>query len=153
MKFLVDANVLSEVTRPDPSPAVVEWLRAREAELVVTPIILGEIEYGIRLTSSSKKKKQLQDWFDAGVRLLRVVDLDVQTASVWAVLLARLKKKGQAMPVKDSLIAASALQHDLTIVTRNTADFRNVGTKLIDPLTTQLHPISCVAATEGSLGR
>ena len=133
MKYLVDANVLSEVTRPDPCPAVVEWLRKHEPSLVVTPIILGEIEYGIGLTSSTRKRKDLERWFAEGMKRLRVLDLDSGTASVWATLLVRLKKKGLAMPVKDSLIAASALQHKLTIITRNIRDFQNAGVSLINP--------------------
>ncbi len=133
MKYLVDANVLSEVTRPAPSPAVVDWLRTHEPDLVVTPIVLGEIQYGIGLTASSSKRKALQQWFEDGLQRLRVLDLDSGTASAWAALLVRLKRKGQAMPVKDSLIAASALQHHLTIVTRNIADFRNVGVPLMNP--------------------
>ncbi len=133
MRYLVDANVLSEVTRPQPAAVVVEWLRQHEKELVVTPIILGEIEYGIGLTPSGRKRTVLRRWFEDGVRRLRVVDLDARTASTWAALLVRLKQKGQAMPVKDSLIAASALQHRLTIVTRNLGDFRNVGVPLVNP--------------------
>lgn len=133
MMYLVDANVLNEVTRPAPCPAVVEWLRKHEPSLVVTPIILGEIEYGIGLTSSTRKRKDLERWFAEGMKRLRVLDLDSGTASVWATLLVRLKKKGLAMPVKDSLIAASALQHKLTIVTRNIRDFHNAGVSLINP--------------------
>ena len=133
MKFLVDANVLSEVTRPAPFPAVVEWLRKHEPDLVVTPIVLGEIEYGIGLTASLSKRKALQHWIEDGLQRLRVLDLDSGTASAWAVLLVRPQKKGQAMPVKDSLIAASALQHQLTIVTRNIGDFRNAGVPLMNP--------------------
>ncbi len=133
MKYLVDANVLSEVTRPAPSSAVIGWLRTHEPDLVVTPIVLGEIEYGIGLTTSSIKRKALERWFEDGLQRLRVLDLDSSTASAWATLLVRLKKKGQAMPVKDSLIAASALQHHLTIVTRNIGDFRNVGVPLLNP--------------------
>lgn len=133
MKYLVDANVLSEATRPAPSPAVVDWLRTHEHDLVVTPIVLGEIEYGIGLTASLRKRKDLERWFAEGMQRLRVLDLDSGTASVWALLLVRLKKKGQAMPVKDSLIAASALQHQLSIVTRNTSDFKNAGVALINP--------------------
>lgn len=131
--YLVDANVLSEATRPAPSPHVIGWLRDHEPELVVTPIILGEIEYGILLLPSGKKRTQLLTWFRQGVQRLRVLDLDAGTAAVWAELLARLKRKGQAMPVKDSLIAASALQHQLTIVTRNVPDFRHAGVPLFDP--------------------
>ncbi len=133
MKYLVDADVLCEVTRPEPSPAVVEWLRKHERNLSVTPIVLGEIEYGIGLTTSSRKRIELELWFAEGMKRLRVIDMDAGTASVWAALLIRLKKKGRAMPVKDSLIAASALQHQLTIVTRNVSDFRNAGVSLFNP--------------------
>lgn len=133
MKYLVDANVLSEVTRPEPFAEVVAWLRKHERDLAVTPIVLGEIEYGIGLTNSPRKRKELEHWFAEGMKRLRVIDLDSGTASVWAALLARLKKKGRAMPVKDSLIAASAIQHQLTIVTRNVSDFQNAGVPLINP--------------------
>ena len=115
------------------NPAVVEWLQKHERDLVVTPIVLGEIEYGIGLTASPRKRKELELWFAEGMKRLRVVDLDSGTASVWADLLVRIKKKGRAMPVKDSLIAASALQHQLTIVTRNISDFQNAGVPLINP--------------------
>jgi len=133
VKYLVNANVLSEATRPQPIAAAIDWLRRHEADLVVTPIVLGEIEYGIRLMSSGRKRVALQRWFADGVRRLRVLDLDAGAASAWAELLARLKRKGRAMPVKDSLIAASALQHSLTVVTRNTVDFQHAGVPLVDP--------------------
>lgn len=133
MKFLVDANVLSEVTRPEPQPAVVQWLRKHERDIAVTPIVLGEIEYGIGLTTSTRKRKELERWFAEGMKRLRVIDLDADTASTWAALLVRLRKKGKAMPVKNSLIAASALQHQLTIVTRNISDFQNAGVLLFNP--------------------
>jgi predicted nucleic acid-binding protein len=133
MKFLMDANVLSEVTRPEPSAKVVEWLRKHERDLAVTPIVLGEIEYGIGLTISPRKRKELEHWFAEGMKRLRLIDLDSGTASAWAALLVRLKKKGRAMPVKDSLIAASAIQHQLTIVTRNVSDFQHTGVSLINP--------------------
>lgn len=133
MKYIVDANVLSEVTRPEPSSCVIAWLRKHEPDLAVNPIILGEIEYGIRLVPSSRKRKGLEIWFAEGMKRLRVVDLDSATASVWATLLVGLKKKGRAMPVKDSLIAASAIQHNLTIVTRNVNDFQHASVPLINP--------------------
>lgn len=137
MRFLVDANVLSEVTRPHASAKVIQWLRDHEEDFVVNPIVLGEIEYGIGLTPSIRKRAELQKWFEEGLRRLRVLDIDSGTASAWAALLVRLKKTGKAMPVKDSLIAASALQHKLTIVTRNTVDFEYAGVKLIDPFSTK----------------
>ena len=133
MKYLVDANVLSEVTRPHASANVIQWLQDHEANFVVNPVVLGEIEYGIGLTPSARKRAELQKWFEDGLRRLRVLDIDSGTASTWSALLVRLRKNGKAMPVKDSLIAASALQHKLTIVTSNTTDFQHAGVKLIDP--------------------
>ena len=125
MKFLVDANVLSEPTKPAPDARVVEWLRAHERELAVNPIILGELEYGILLLPAGRRRARLEQWFAAGVQRLRVLDFDTTTASEWACLLARLKKKGHAMPIKDSLIAATALAHGLAVATRNATDLRN----------------------------
>ncbi len=133
MTYLVDANVLSEATRPQPNAAVVEWLSRHEADLVVSPIVLGEIEYGIRLIPEGRKRDDLLRWFADGVRLVQVIPVDAGTASAWSGLLARLKASGRSMPVKDSLIAASALQHGLTVVTRNIADFQHAGVPLIDP--------------------
>jgi predicted nucleic acid-binding protein len=133
MKYLVDANILSEPTKPTPAVRVVEWLRANERELVVSPIILGELEYGILLLPASRRRTRLEQWFAAGVQRMRVLDFDTATASEWARLLARLKKKGQAMPIKDSLITATALAHGLTVATRNANDFRYAGVTVENP--------------------
>lgn len=133
MKFLVDANVLSEPTKPVPMARVVTWLRDNESELAVNPIVLGELEYGILLLPAGRRRKRLQDWFAAGVQRLRVLDFDAASATTWARLLAGLKKKGLAMPVKDSLIAASALAHGLAVATRNVADFRRAGVRVVNP--------------------
>ena len=91
MRYLVDANVLSELTKPSPAARVLDWLRRHEPDLVVDP----------------------------GMR--------------WADLLARLRTAGKSMPIKDSLIAATALLLGLTIVTRNVADFSAAGVTVIDP--------------------
>lgn len=133
MKYLVDANVLSEVTRPLPEPRVIQWLRDHEAEVVVNPIILGEIEYGILLLTPGRQRRLLQQWFMQRVSSLVVLDFDAATATAWAQLLARLKQKATPMPIKDSLIAATAIQHGLTVATRNTADFTKSGVPLINP--------------------
>ena len=133
MKYLVDANVLSETTKPKPNVDVVQWLRDNEAELVANPIVLGEIEYGILLLPAGKKRTRLKQWLSQGVQRLRIVELDAGTASTWAALLARLSRKGLAMPVKDSLIAASALQHGLTVATRNVADFSKAEVAVMNP--------------------
>ncbi len=133
MKFLVDANVLSEPTRSAPEPRVIEWLRRNETDLTVNPIVLGEIEYGILLLPAGRRRTRLQDWYGKGIQRMRSLDLDARAASAWAGLLARLRRKGLAMPIKDSLIAATAIAHGLTVATRNTADYRHAGVPLVDP--------------------
>jgi len=133
LKYLVDANVLSEPTKPSPSSHVIDWLRKNERDLAVNPIILGELESGILLLPVGRRRKRLEEWFSAGVQRLRILDFDASTASHWARLLARLKKEGFVMPVKDSIIAATAAAHGLSVVTRNTDDFSNAGIKLVNP--------------------
>lgn len=133
MKYLVDADVLSEATKPKPAARVIDWLHKHDSDLAVNPIILGELEYGILLLPSGRRRKKLLDWFTAGAQRLNVIEIDAATASVWATLLADLKRKGRAMPIKDSLIAATAKQHGLTVATRNTTDFRYTGVRLVNP--------------------
>jgi predicted nucleic acid-binding protein len=131
--YLVDANVLSEPTRPVPSAAVVAWLRLHEAELAVDPFILGEIRFGIELLPKGRRRQRLQRWFDAGVAAIRCIAWDASTGLTWAALLAELRRSGRAMSIKDSLIAATARHYDLTVVTRNVADFAHARVKLVDP--------------------
>ena len=133
MKFIVDANVLSEPTKPEPDPKVIRWLREHERDLVVNPIILGEIEYGILLLNASRRRSRLEAWFRVGIARIQSLDFDTACAAQWARLLAELKKKGRAMPVKDSLIAATAMTHKLTVATRNTHDFRFAGVAVVNP--------------------
>ena len=133
MKFLVDANVLSEPTKAVPEPNVVEWLRQHERDLAIDPIILGEVRFGILLLPRGKKRSRLERWFDAGVRKLYCLPWEAESGLRWAELLASLRASGRAMPIKDSLIAVTALVHGLTIVTRNRADFEKAGVKVVDP--------------------
>lgn len=133
MNYLVDANVLSEPTKPKPSDVALEWLRAHEKDIVVDPIVLGELRFGILILPKGKKRSHLERWFDAGARRLHCVPWEAQTGLVWAGLIARLRASGKAMPVKDSLIAATALTHGLTVVTRNVPDFDKAGVRVLDP--------------------
>ncbi len=133
MKFLVDANVLSEAVKPIPEPKVLAWLSANETELAINPIVLGELQYGILLLPGGKKRDQLRKWLLSGVQYMAMLDWDANTAMEWAHLLAELKTKGRAMPIKDSLIAASARQHRLSIATRNTKDFAHTRVPIINP--------------------
>jgi hypothetical protein len=133
--FLVDGNVLSEPTKSLSNHRVVEWLESHEREIIFNPIVLGEIEYGILRRPAGRRRTRLLSWFAEGLAHFPVIPLDRETARVWADLLARLARKGHEMPVTDSLIAATALQHQLTIATRNTRDFQHSGARLFKPST------------------
>ena len=133
MKFLVDANVLSEATKPNPNPKVVGWLAAHETQLAINPIVLGELRFGILLLPKGKRRSELLAWLESGFRYLQMLDFDATTSENWAQLLADLRKQGRAMPVKDSLIAATARQFQLPIATRNAKDFAFAGVKVVNP--------------------
>jgi predicted nucleic acid-binding protein len=133
VKYLVDANILSEPTKQAPDLRVIEWLRTHEQDIAVDPIILGEMRFGILLLPKGKKRTALERWFDVGVQRLHCLPWEADTGLKWAGLLARLRRTGTAMPVKDSLIAATALVHDLTVATRNRFDFEKAGVRIIDP--------------------
>jgi predicted nucleic acid-binding protein len=133
VRYLVDANVLSEATRPAPDVRVVDWLARVERELVVDPIILGELRFGILLLPRGRRRSRLERWFDEGAARLRCVAWDASTGLRWAKLLADLRATGRAMPIKDSLIAATALTHGLAIATLNLRDFAAAGVELVDP--------------------
>ena len=133
MTYLVDANVLSEPTKPQPASQVVAWLRANEREIAINPMILGEVRFGILLLPPSAKRNRLEQWFSHGITLIQCLPWDETTGLRWAELVADLRKRGESMPIKDSLIAATALVHGLTVATRNTTDFRKTGAAVIDP--------------------
>jgi predicted nucleic acid-binding protein len=133
VNYLVDANVLSELTRPRPDATVVDWLRRYERQIAIDPIILGELRFGIDLLPSSGRRKRLEAWFESGVGRITCLDWTAETGLRWAKLLAEMRSAGTAMPIKDSLIAASALAHGLTVVTRNVTDFRKAKVNVLDP--------------------
>lgn len=125
--------MLSEPTKPFPNSRVVEWLRANEGDIAVDPIILGELRFGILLLRKGKKRSELEHWFNAIIRRLHCLSWESETGLRWAALLAELRSSGRSMPIKDSFIAATALVHNLAVVTRNHADFAEAGVPVIDP--------------------
>jgi predicted nucleic acid-binding protein len=133
MTNLVDANVLSEPTKPAPSSKVIDWLGANERNLVVDSVILGELCIGILALAPGRKRRQLEQWFDALMQTIECLPWDATISRRWAKLVVDLKQKGKTMPLLDGMIAATALHHDLTIATRNTGDFKKAGLKVFDP--------------------
>ena len=136
MRYLVDANVLSEATKPLPNGRVVDWLRRNEREIAIDPIILGEIRFGILLLPAGRRRVRLEHWFHDGVQRILCLAWESETGMRWAKLVAMLRASGTAMPIRDSLIAATALVHGLIVATRNQTDFKKAGVGIINPFTT-----------------
>jgi predicted nucleic acid-binding protein len=133
MIYLVDANALSEPTKPAPDSKVVEWLTTNEGNFVVDSIILGELCIGILALPRGRKRTRLEQWFEAVVQAIDCLPWDAAISRRWAALVADLKRKGETVPLLDGMIAATALQHDLIVVTRNTRDFKKAGVKTLNP--------------------
>lgn len=136
MKALLDTNILAELVKPNGNPAV----HAALAEIPTTNVFLsvltvGEIVKGIALLVPGPKKKHLTKWL-AGIESdygERVLPLDVETARIWGELTAGAQKKGIVIPPADGLLAATALQHGLHVMTRNTKHFEASGALVVDP--------------------
>jgi len=133
LRFLVDANVLSEATKPQPDERTVEWMRRNERTLAVDPIVLGEVRFGILLLAQGARRAELVGWFEKGVERIQCLAWDGHVGLRWAELLADLRKRGRPMSIKDSLIAATALTHGLAVATLNRRDFEPAGVDLVDP--------------------
>lgn len=136
--FLIDTNVLSEYNRTGgPDAGVKRWLETTDRPIqYVSVITLAEIQKGIELLAKGKRRSQLEQWLQQDLEQWfsgRIISVDRQVAARWASLLAQLAPVGRPLPTVDSLIAATALVYDLTIVTRNTKDFEGIGVTTINP--------------------
>jgi toxin FitB len=134
LSYLIDTNVLSELRRKQPDPKVVAWMQVRpRPSMFLSVLTLGEIRKGIERIEEASRKQALLDWLEIELPhyfVGRLLDIDAQTADRWGRLMA---SAGRPLPAIDGLLAATALQHDLTLVTRNTKDFASLGVQLINP--------------------
>ena len=134
MAYLLDTDVLSESSNSKPDESVMDWLDAHDHESYLSTISLGEIVKGIELLSAGKRKREIAAWFQRLERWSenRLLPPTGKVMREWGHLCARHQRNGRRLPVLDSLIAATAITHDLVVVTRNTDDFPH-EVRLINP--------------------
>jgi toxin FitB len=139
VKFLLDTSVVSEIVKPVPQPGVLEWLaQCDEDSLFLSVLTVGEIEKGIAKLADSRRRARLTNWVRKdlvgrfGTRLLLV---DLAVAVRWGSATGESERRGQPLPVIDSLIAATCLVHGLIVATRNRVDFERCGVECFDPWT------------------
>lgn len=133
MIYLVDANVLSEPTKQAADGRVVTWLNANESNLIVDSIVVGELRIGLLALPRGRKRARLEQWYETVVETIDCIAWDATISQRWAALVVELKRKGEIVPLLDGMIAATALQHDLIVATRNTRDFEKTGVKTFNP--------------------
>jgi predicted nucleic acid-binding protein len=134
VSYLIDTHVLSELRRKLPHPGVSAWFAQRPASLLYMSVLtLGELRKGIDGLNDEDRKLALSDWLHTELSMFflgRVLSIDEQVADRWGQLVAAA---GRPLPAIDSLLAATALVHGLTVVTRNAKDFEGLGLAVINP--------------------
>jgi predicted nucleic acid-binding protein len=134
LSYLIDTNVLSEIRRKTPDANVVKWVNSRPpTSLYLSVLTLGELRKGIDSLADSKRRLKLVDWLETELPLFfagRILAIDEGVADEWGKLLA---KAGRTVAAIDSLLGATASHHGLTMVTRNSKDFENLGLDVLNP--------------------
>ena len=134
MSYLLDTNVLSELRRKTPDARAVEWFSRRPAStLFLSVLTLGELRKGIEGVPDAERRMALTDWLETDLSVFfagRILSVDSQVADRRGRLVA---VAGRPLPAIDSLLGATAAHHGLSMVTRNTRDFTNMGLDVINP--------------------
>lgn len=134
MSYLLDTNVISELRRKTPNADVIKWFSQRPAStLFLSVLTLGEIRKGVEGVVDTQRRAALIDWLEADLPAFffgRVIPIDAAVADRWGRMVAVAE---HPLPAIDSLLAATALHHDLSLVTRNIRDFSDLGVSLINP--------------------
>ncbi|HEY6384820.1 MAG TPA: type II toxin-antitoxin system VapC family toxin [Candidatus Acidoferrum sp.] len=135
--FLLDTNCISEAVRVRPDPNVENWVRSAEQELLYLSVLtLGEIRKGLAGLAQGKRRTRLETWLEVELQFRfsgRILPIDVGVADRWGLLEADAKRKGKPLSTIDGLLAATAVHHNLTIVTRNVADFSGLSVPVLNP--------------------
>jgi len=141
VSYLLDTNVLSELRRKTPDAAVLEWFTRRPVStLYLSVLTFGELRKGIEGVPDAKRRMALTDWLETDLPAFfagRILPVDAQVADRWGRLLSAA---GRPLPAIDSLLAASAALHGLSMVTRNSRDFADLGLDVINPWVTSSSP-------------
>ena len=135
--FLADTNIPSELTRPNPDARVVAFLENVERGSVYLSVLtLGEIRKGVASLPNGNRRRLLEDWIQSTLRpwfANRILPVTEEIVNRWGILAAEAKNRGAVLPVVDGLLAATALEHDLTLLTRNERDFAGTGVTVLNP--------------------
>ncbi len=135
--FLLDTNVISELVRPRPEPNVTNWIEAtNETLLYLSVLTLGEVRKGIASLRNTSRRVALEAWLDSDLALRfanRILPVDQSVADRWGRIAAQSAAQGSPLSVIDGLLAATALDHNLTLVTRNVKDVAVTGVPLFNP--------------------
>ena len=137
MKYILDTCVISELIKPKPDLAVVQWVNAQyETDIYLSVLTLGEIQKGVSKLLDSKKKQALQHWIDHQLSPRfesRILDVSTEVAKKWGEVQGNAERQGKKMAAIDSLIATTGLVHNAIIVTRNIDDMVQSGATLFNP--------------------
>ncbi len=137
MNYLIDTNVISELIARQPSPRVVAWIDQLDPNAIYLSVItIGEIRKGIEKLPASRRKDTIKEWLQTDLLVRfegRIVPISVETMLRWGELMGRLEHEGKPIGAIDSLIAATALQGQYILATRNGQDFQNTGVTVVNP--------------------
>jgi predicted nucleic acid-binding protein len=137
--WLLDTNVLSELRRPRPDREVIRFIGDQPLDLLyVSVVVFAEIRFGIELLDDAARRMELNDWLENRLRPMfedRVLPISEEIMLKWRLLVEAGRKTGHTYAQPDLLIAATALHHGLTVVTRNTADFERANVPAVNPWT------------------